>query len=214
MEDDDASRRRWSQTLAAAAARAYESSHGAVGSEPARGVRLSLAPRAAVVAAAVVVIVAAVAWWTLRAGPPVPVPVEPLSSSAPMAELVVDVSGAVLTPGIVRLPGGSRVVDAIAAAGGALPGAALDGLNLARLVRDGEQVLVPRQGEAASSALINLNTADASRLEDLPGVGPVLAARILADRERNGPFASVEDLRRVSGVGAAIVDALAGIATV
>jgi len=208
------SRHRWSQTLAAAAARAYESSHGAVGAEPGRGVRLALAPRTATALALVLLLVAGVAWWALRAEPPDPVPVQSLTPSAPTVDLVVDVAGAVGSPGIVTLTSGARVVDAIAAAGGALPDAALDGLNLARIVGDGEQIVVPREGDDVSSALINLNTSDASRLEGLPGVGPVLAAKIVADRERYGPFSSLDDLGRVSGVGAAIVESLAGIATV
>ncbi len=111
---------------------------------------------------------------------------------------------------------GARVADAIEAAGGASADAVLDGLNLARKVGDGEQILVPRAGDAPApgGGLINLNQADAARLEELPGVGPVLAARIVADRDENGPFANLDDLGRVPGVGDAIVAALKGVATV
>jgi competence protein ComEA len=130
--------------------------------------------------------------------------------------VVVDVTGAVEVPGLVELTAGSRVADAIDAAGGASADAVLDDLNLARRVNDGEQVRVPHMGEddAAGGGPINLNSASAEELEQLPGVGPVLAERIIADREANGPFASIDDLSRVPGVGDAIVGALDGIATV
>jgi len=130
--------------------------------------------------------------------------------------VVVDVSGAVEAPGLVTLAAGDRVADAIDAAGGASADAVLDGLNLARHVTDGEQILVPHRGDGADSGggLVNLNQANADVLEQLPGVGPVLAARIVADRDANGPFATLEDLGRVPGVGDAIVGALAGVATV
>ena len=141
------------------------------------------------------------------------------SSSAPSiaaSTLVVDVSGAVEAPGLVTLAAGDRVADAIDAAGGASADAVLDGLNLARHITDGEQILVPHEGDSdgPGGGLINLNQADAGALEQLPGVGPVLAARIVEDRDANGPFASLEDLGRVSGVGDAIVAALEGVATV
>lgn len=217
MDADDSPQDRWSQSLAASAARAYESAHGSVGDEPGRGVRLLLAPRAAAVAVGVLVLTALVVWWALRGDhvSELPTPSVSPSGARPLeVALVVDVSGAVASPGIVTVANGSRVVDAIAAAGGALPDAAVDGLNLARKVIDGEQIVVPRVGDDQTSALINLNSGTASDLEELPGVGPALAARIIADRERNGPFASLDDLGRVSGVGAAIVDALDGVATV
>jgi competence protein ComEA len=131
--------------------------------------------------------------------------------------LVVDVSGAVAAPGLVELATGARVADAIDAAGGASSDAVLDDLNLARRVTDGEQIVVPHQGDAeaeGSGGPINLNRASAEQLEQLPGVGPVLAQRIVADREANGPFVTLDDLARVPGVGDAIVGALDGLATV
>lgn len=131
--------------------------------------------------------------------------------------LVVHVAGAVLRPGLVWMPGGSRVGDAIEAAGGNLGSAALDALNLARLLSDGEQVYVPSLDEVAagtassltggsigppeSSAHVDLNSADVTALDTLPGVGPSTAAKIVADREANGPFTSVDDLQRVAGIG-------------
>jgi len=168
---------------------------------------------------ALVALLTGAAWWFSRpdAVPATPLPLASLGASgAPTATVVVDVSGAVVAPGLVELAPGSRVADALDAAGGASADAVLDGLNLARHVNDGEQILVPHAGDAEHSdgGLINLNQADAEALEQLPGVGPVLAARIVADREANGPFASLKDLGRVAGVGEAVVGALEGVATV
>ncbi|MGH9250004.1 MAG: helix-hairpin-helix domain-containing protein, partial [Acidimicrobiales bacterium] len=130
-------------------------------------------------------------------------------------ELVVHVAGRVRTPGVVRLQPGSRVLDAVEAAGGAEDGVDLSGLNLARLVTDGEQVLVgiaplPGGVGAAGSAggpaapdggQVNLNTATAEQLDTLPGIGPALAGRILDWREQHGRFSSVDELQEVSGIG-------------
>jgi competence protein ComEA len=118
--------------------------------------------------------------------------------------LVVDVAGRVRHPGLVRLPVGARVDDALRAAGGALPGVRTDALNLARKLADGEQVLVGVATGAAgtaSSGLLNLNTASASDIEQLPGIGPVLAQRIVDWRTEHNRFASVDQLREVSGIG-------------
>lgn len=129
---------------------------------------------------------------------------------APSAQVVVAVVGYVVTPGLVTLPAGSRVADAVAAAGGALPDADLTTVNLARVLVDGEQVAVGVPGAVAvpgSSAgggeavPLNLNTASETELEELPGVGPVLAGRIVAWRTDNGGFASVEQLQEVDGIG-------------
>lgn len=133
------------------------------------------------------------------------------TSPSPAGEVVVDVAGKVAHPGVVTLPLGARVGDALHAAGGPLPGVDLSALNLARKLVDGEQVLVgiaPPPGTAAGpatagSGLVNLNTATADQLESLPGVGPVLAQRIVDWRQTHGAFRSVEQLREVSGIGAA-----------
>lgn len=131
------------------------------------------------------------------------------------AEVVVDVAGKVRRPGIVVLPPGSRVVDAVDQAGGPRRGVSLTALNLARPLVDGEQILVgirPVPGLAASAAaspgvtvapggLVNINTADAVQLEELPEVGPVTAAAIIAWRTDNGGFTSVEELLDVDGIG-------------
>jgi competence protein ComEA len=160
----------------------------------------------AAVAVAALLLTGAVVW---RARPrPVDLAPPPVvtAPSAAAAALVVDVAGDVRRPGLVRLPAGSRVADAIAAAGGLRPGATTEGLNLARRLTDGEQVLVGAApsgapAAAASPGLVNLNTATAEDLDALPGVGPVLAERIVAWRDAHGPFASVDQLREVSGIG-------------
>lgn len=121
--------------------------------------------------------------------------------------IVVHVLGAVAFAGVYELPQGARAIDAIAAAGGFADDADRAHLNLARFLADGEQLVVPVEGEAlaqggaATDGRVNLNTADRSALEALPRVGPALADRIIAWREANGPFTSVDDLLAVSGIG-------------
>jgi competence protein ComEA len=138
------------------------------------------------------------------------------------AEIVVDVSGKVREPGIHRLPAGSRVADALRAAGGVRPGTNTDGLNRARFLVDGEQVVVggsapasvPGSGGgpavggatgsvagAAPTAPVPLNTATVDQLDTLPGVGPVLAQHIIDYRTQHGGFRSVDELREVNGIG-------------
>jgi competence protein ComEA len=128
----------------------------------------------------------------------------------------VYVSGWVATPGVVEVEAGSIVADAVEAAGGALDGALLETINLARPLAAGDHVQVPGPGDSGVSApggqadegLISPNRADASQLEELPGVGPVLAERIVAHREANGPFQAVEDLLDVPGIGEAKLSAI------
>ncbi len=133
--------------------------------------------------------------------------------ASPGAAVYVHVLGAVNSPGLYSFREGDRAIDAVAAAGGYTAEADRRVVNLARFLSDGEQIIVPTQSETASGAAlnpagshanggkVNLNTADAAALESLPRVGPALAARILAWREENGRFASVEDLMSVSGIG-------------
>jgi competence protein ComEA len=133
------------------------------------------------------------------------------------SSIVVHVSGAVLDPGVVTVPADSRVLDVVIAAGGATRVADLTRVNLAAAVRDGERVIVPFEGEmeagSASHAGVDLNAASSTALEQLPGVGPVLAARIVAYRDEHGPFDTVEGLLDVPGIGeaklAAMRDAIA-----
>ncbi len=151
-------------------------------------------------------------------------------------ELVVHVVGQVKRPGVVVLAVGARVRDAVAKAGGARSGADLGALNLARPLVDGEQLRVPRPGEAPAPAdaaaggsgadgsrsgsaggpggAVNLNTANQAVLEELPGVGPVLAQRIIDWRSEHGRFTSVDELAEVSGIGEKMFAQLQGKVTV
>ncbi|MFH7336169.1 ComEA family DNA-binding protein [Streptomyces hygroscopicus] len=133
-------------------------------------------------------------------------------TATPGGEIVVDVAGKVRDPGLRHLPAGSRVADALRAAGGVRPGADTDGLNRARFLVDGEQLVVgeqvaagaPAAGPAAPSgpaAPVSLNTATEDQLDTLPGVGPVLARHIIDYRTRHGGFRSVDELRQVNGIG-------------
>lgn len=124
------------------------------------------------------------------------------------------VVGSVKEPGLVRLPAGSRVDDAVKAAGGARSAKALSSVNLARQLVDGEQIVVgSAPGEPASvtgasgpgTGGISINSATAAELEDLPGVGPVLAERIVQWRTANGPFRSIDELGEVSGIGDSVL---------
>lgn len=128
--------------------------------------------------------------------------------------ICVHVSGAVASPGVCYLPEGSRAADAVEAAGGFAEGAAEDSLNLARILADGEQLIVARTDElvatnpspgaaapAPANAKININTATSEELQELDGVGEATAEKIIKEREENGPFATVEDIMRVPGIG-------------
>jgi competence protein ComEA len=209
----------------------------------------------AVVALMVAAAVGLTAWWVVRADggsttlPPVsatrsalasvptmpqsPPPVAPTAAATaptPTGSIVVDVAGKVRRPGIATLPLGSRVVDALEAAGGARPGARLGTLNLARVLTDGEQVVVGQPGVpgvAASAAagtgagsgaggptpMVNLNSASQAELEELPGVGPVTAQAILTFRTEQGAFTAVDELLEVSGIGDATLAQIAPFVT-
>ncbi len=136
------------------------------------------------------------------------------------ADVYVHVSGAVRRSGLYRLRDGARVVDAVAVAGGFAEDADEAGINLARPLSDGEQLVVPKEGEqppdaaAQGDGRINLNTADAADLETLPRIGPALAERIIAWREANGRFTSVEDLLAVPGIGDKMLESLRDLVAV
>jgi competence protein ComEA len=154
-----------------------------------------------------------------------PVSVKP--ATAPVVEQpsangpVVDVGGAVRRPGVYRMPAGSRVHEAIEAAGGLRAGAATDGINRAAVLVDGQQVVVGTAGHVeeddaatgGSSATISINQADESELDQLPGIGPITAAKIVAERDAGGPFTSLDDLDRVPGIGPTTIESLREVAT-
>jgi competence protein ComEA len=135
--------------------------------------------------------------------------------------VVVDVEGAVRRPGLVRLPSGSRVADAVARAGGPTRRADRTGVNLAAPVSDGQQVLVPRRGapgaspagsgEASASGPVSLSSATAEQLDALPGVGPVTAQKIVDYRTQHGAFHSVDELDAIPGIGPARLADLRGL---
>jgi competence protein ComEA len=136
--------------------------------------------------------------------------VVPITIAEP--EIFVDVTGAVNKPGVYTLTGKSRVIDAIKAAGDSAPGADLSTINLARVLNDGEQIYVDstivnssgvRFSKAVRSGPININRATARQLDALDGVGPVIAQRIVDYRKINGSFLTIDDLQKVSGIGAA-----------
>jgi competence protein ComEA len=184
------------------------------------------AATAVVVVALLGVVVAVGGWW--RARPQgVAAPQRAIVAATPTptpASVVVDMQGRVRRPGIVRLPAGSRVVDALAAAGGATGGASTATLNLARVLTDGEQLFVgvppsagappagaPSAGVGSAAgpaatgpgALLDLNSATLEQLDGLPGVGPVLAQRIIDFRTEHGRFTAVDELQEVPGIGPA-----------
>ena len=141
----------------------------------------------------------------------------PAGGDATARRVCIHVDGCVAAPGVYYLEAGSRVIDAVTAAGGATDEARTDAVNLAQEVQDGQQIVIPSRvdDQAASSSsqasgglspsgddgLVNINTATAEELETLKGVGAATAEKIIADREANGPFKSIDDLTRVSGIG-------------
>ena len=158
---------------------------------------------------AVMVLVAGAAWFGLGPEPEAPASPAPPVEVEALALVGVHVSGAVTQPGVVMVSADSRIADALAAAGGVTVDANLSGINLAATIRDGDLIIVPRIGGAQATQAqtgtvgIDLNRSSASQLEQLPGVGPVLAERIVAYRDANGLFDEVEDLLDVPGIGEA-----------
>jgi competence protein ComEA len=150
--------------------------------------------------------------------PPAAPPAETATAGA--AQVVVDVVGAVRSPGLYRLAQGARIADAVARAGGASAKADLALINLAAPLADGQQVVVPRRGAAPAAAPaaaggtaapagpVHLNTATLEQLDTLPGVGPVTAQKILDYRQKHGSFSSVDELDAVPGIGPARMDQL------
>lgn len=165
------------------------------------------------VVSVVMVLVALGAVWWFRPTPAEPLaPPDLVTTSTAAADIVVHVSGAVSRPGLVQLSEGARVADAIRAAGGTTPEAELGAVNLAALVGDGQHVVVPVESAAgtpvATDGRVHLNSATLEDLQRLPGVGPVLAQRILDHRTTVGRFATPEDLLDVAGIGEATLQRL------
>lgn len=215
----------------------------------------ALADRLGVSAAAVVFgvlgvfAVAVAGWWALRPPPgpdvetilpaagAVPIPT-PAPTAAPSPAIVVHVIGAVTRPGVHELPAGSRVVDAVGAAGGLTAAADSARLNLAEPLGDGARLWVPAVGEqdgpdvvsatpgavgpgvgapggtGPQAATVDINTADVAGLQALPGIGPSLAAAIVEHRNRSGPFATVDGLDSVAGIGPAKLEQVRPMARV
>jgi competence protein ComEA len=151
------------------------------------------------------------------AAPPIPTAVA--TTAAVGSSQVVDVVGAVRRPGLYRLPRNARVADAIAKAGGVTPKAQVELVNLAAMIADGEQIVVPRKGAVAAggtgsatpgaaSGPVHLNSATLEQLDSLPGIGPVTAQKILDYRQQHGAFGSVEELDAVPGIGPARLEQL------
>ncbi|MBT3389738.1 MAG: competence protein ComE [Chloroflexi bacterium] len=169
----------------------------------------------------------------IASSPPRGIPIDLLPPPTPVP-IRVHISGAVAQPGVVALPPESRVQDAIAAAGGFSEDAQTENLNLAALLEDGSQVIVPivasanntpavaesspiiadpPQGESVAQ-IVNINTASQAELETLPGVGPVTAEKIIAYRQENGAFSIIEEIQNVSGIGPATFEKMKPLITV
>ncbi len=148
----------------------------------------------------------------------------------PIGTIAVEIEGAVATPGVVYLPNGARLVDAVGAAGGLLASADLSRINLAGRVVDGDQITILSEpvsssaigvtpaatpvSEAVGSGLLNINTATTAELDQLPGIGPAIAQRIIDFREFYGPFTSIDQLAEVNGISATMVDNLRHLVTI
>lgn len=172
-------------------------------------------------------ILAAVIALLIRRQPAETIIIEPPLPTATPGPIRVHVSGAVISADVYDLPPDSIVRDAIDAAGGANSEADLENINLAKVLNDGDQVYVPRIGEAptpappgaegeapAATGPVNLNTGTQADLETLPGIGPAIAGRIIEYREANGPFATIEDIQNVSGIGPATFENIKDFITV
>lgn len=166
----------------------------------------------------VLIVIALVAFRPIEARPAVELTlpravVPPVSIASPI--VIAHVSGAVTNAGVFRVAPGSRVGELVDAAGGFAPGADPDRVNLAAVVRDGDQIHIPQVNEevvdpsaAANAAVVDINRAEEQALQSLPGIGPALAAAIVEHRDRHGRFSTVDDLEDVAGIGPATVECL------
>jgi len=220
-----------------------EPTAGSTGPLAAISDRLGVTPASALAGALAVVAAAGAAWWALRAPDPPPIEsVLPAAGTVTVATpvptttnpvlLVIHVDGEVVRPGVHELDAGARVVDAVAAAGGLTDDADHERINLAALVSDGERLWIPALGEIEPTVVaggnsggavgaggdvsgpININQADETSLQELPGIGPALAAAIVEHRTDHGSFGSVGELLDVAGIGPAKLALLKDLAGV
>ncbi|HWV25006.1 MAG TPA: ComEA family DNA-binding protein [Thermomicrobiales bacterium] len=167
------------------------------------------------------ILVLAVAVWVDRSAS-----VQVIVNPAPVREIRVQVDGAVATPGVFVLPSDARLIDVVDAAGGFANNVDVTTLNLAGRVGDGEHVSIPEAGAVSppspgspsgampTGAPLDINTATAAELDELPGIGPVLAGRIVDYRDANGPFTTVDELANVQGISSRLVEELRPLVTV
>lgn len=151
------------------------------------------------------------AWMDSRSTPTI------IFLATPDSLIAADIRGAVSTPGVVHLDPGSRMIDAVDAAGGLAPDADRSLINLSTRVSDGQMIVIPTQAPTdsiSSDGRININTASAEQLKDLPGIGDVLAQRIVLYREFNGPYMNPNDLQKVEGISPTLIESLLPYITV
>jgi competence protein ComEA len=174
------------------------------------------------------IIAASAIFFALRFREPAPVVIQPPAATATPGDISVYVSGAVAKPDVYKLPYGSIAKDAIAAAGGATSDADLNHVNLAQVLADGQQIYIPKVGEVPTTAPagtkgtqapvvtgpININTASEAELETLPHIGPSIAGKIIDYRTKHGPFAKIEDIQNVQGIGPATFAQIKDLITV
>jgi competence protein ComEA len=188
--------------------------------------RVQLTPQLRVLVAAVVTAIAVVAFYILLLRPSEGDLVIQMDPTA--VEVAVEIRGEVRNPGLYRLPEGARVGELIEAAGGLLPGADLSSINLAERLEDQAQIVIPERGNPTTVAVVNaspvsppisisyridINRASQPELESLPGIGPVLAARIIEYRTANGPFSTVDQLTEIEGISASLVEEIRSLVT-
>lgn len=182
-----------------------------VSSESANETRLTALQLLIGMIALAVFVMAGFAWIDSRTTPTI------IFLATPDTRIAADVRGAVSTPGVVRLVPGSRMIDAIDAAGGLSPDADQSLINLSARVSDGQMIVIPTQAPAdtvSADGRVNINTASVDQLKQLPGIGDVLAQRIVLYREFNGPFMTPGDLENVEGISPALVESLLPYITV
>lgn len=182
-----------------------------VSNDVARSTRDTLIALLGVAALVAISMMFAFSWLDSRTAPTI------VFLATPDASIAAEVRGAVSTPGVVYLAPGSRMIDAVDATGGLSPDADRSLINLSTRIHDGQVIVVPTRpssSEETGSGLININSASIDQLKELPGIGDVLAQRIVTYREINGPYQTVEDLVNVEGISESLVESLRPLITV